>query len=190
MESYYNLRESNISNLDTSLSDNLLFYGENFFARLNLADLNVGDVGLFTRPPTTLEQQINIPKDALVTKEYVDSIQTNGGKNFYLNFSNTDPVHTRYKLLSPTVDLNERSFIQTSSLGINMIAQFISDEINVFRLQAGLFTLNQWELRTGDQGSVQFYFQIYLFLSNTLVGTSGLSNNASTSTDLFTMVLI
>ena len=69
-----------------------------------------------------------------------------------------------------------------------MIAQFISPEINVLRLQAGLFTLNQWGLRTGDQGSVQFYFQTYLFLSNILVGMSGLSNNVSTSTDLFSMV--
>ena len=67
-----------------------------------------------------------------------------------------------YKSLSSTVDLNERTFIQASSLGTNMIAQFISDEINVFRLQSGLFTLNQWGLRTGDQGTVQFYFQIYL----------------------------
>ena len=124
----------------------------------------------------------------MVRKEYIDSLQTNGGKNLYLNYSEQDPVYTLYKSLSSTVDLNERTFIQASSLGTNMIAQFISDEINVFRLQSGLFTLNQWGLRTGDQGTVQFYFQIYLFLSNTLVGTSGLSNNVSTSTDLFTMV--
>ena len=60
--SYYSLKELTVPNLDTSLSDNLLFYGENFFARLKLADLNVGNVGMFTRPPTTLEHQINIPK--------------------------------------------------------------------------------------------------------------------------------
>ena len=55
MESYYNLRELTIPNLDTSLSDDLLFYGNNFAARLRLNDLNVGDVGTFTRPPQTLE---------------------------------------------------------------------------------------------------------------------------------------
>jgi hypothetical protein len=99
MDNYYNLREMNIPNLDTSLSDDLLFYGDKFFPRLRLNDLNVGDVGTFTRPPQTLEQQTDIPRDHLVSKEYVDSLQTNGGKNLYLNYSEQDPVYTLYKSL-------------------------------------------------------------------------------------------
>ena len=77
--------------------DNLLFYGENFFALLKLNDLTVGDRATFTQPPKTLEHQVNIPRDHLVTKEYCDSIQSNGGKQFYLNFSQTDPIFTLYK---------------------------------------------------------------------------------------------
>ena len=73
-------------------------------------------------------------------------------------------------------------------MGTNLLAQFISPEIAVTRLQSGLFMLNQFGSRTGNQGAVQFYFQIYLFSTNTLVGTSGFSNNASTSIDFFSMV--
>lgn len=184
---YFNLREFGVEELELKLGDNLLFYGDNFFARLKLNDLTAGQT-TFTRPPQTLEQQINIDRDELVTKEYCDALQSNGGKFFYLNFSQTDPVYTLYKILSPTVDFTSQQFIQTASLGTNLLVQFLTPEIDVTRLQAGLFTLNQFGTRTGSQGTVQFYFQIYLFSNNTLVGTSGLSNNISTSIDLFSMV--
>ena len=160
---YYNLREFNVETLDVKLGDDLLFYGDNFFARLKLNNLTVGDRATFTRPPRTLEQQINIPRDHLVTKEYCDSIQSNGGRNYTLNFSQTDPTYTIYKTLSSTIDFTSQQTVQTASLGTNLLVQFISPEIEVTRLQSGLFTLNQFGTRTGSQGTVQFYFQIYLF---------------------------
>ena len=83
---YFQLREFGVNELDVKLSDNLLFYGNNFFARLKVGDLTVGDRATLTRPPQTLEQQVDIPRDHLVTKEFCDSIQSNGGKQFYLNF--------------------------------------------------------------------------------------------------------
>jgi hypothetical protein len=187
--SFYNLREFDVDNLDFILSDDLTFTGNNFFARLKLNDnLTCSGQSTFTNAPTTLEQQVTIPKDHLVTKEYVDSVDTNGGKNYYLNYSQIDPIYTLYKTLSPSVDVVSQQSIQVLALGTNLLAQFISPAINVSRLQAGLFLLNQFGTRTGTQGTVQFYFQIYLFSTNTLVGTSGLSNNASTTVDLFTMV--
>ena len=73
-------------------------------------------------------------------------------------------------------------------MGTNLLVQFISPEIEVTHLQSGLFTLNQFGTRTGSQGTVQFYFQIYLFSNNALIGTSELSNNISTSVDLFNTV--
>ena len=161
--SYFYLKQFDVDKLDVLLDGDVNFTGENFFARLKLNDLNVTGQATFTNPPSSLEQQVDIPKDHLVTKEFVDSIQTNGGKNLYLNFSQTDPVYTLFKTLSPTVDFTTQQSIQVLALGTNLLSQFISPEINVSRLQAGLFTLNQFGSRTGNQGTVQFYFQIYLF---------------------------
>jgi hypothetical protein len=185
--SYYNLREFSVEDLNLLLSSDLTFTGENFFARLKLDNLTTGQA-TFAKAPATLEQQVNIPKNHLVTKEYIDSVDINGGKDFFLNYSNTDPLYTLYKILSPTIDLATQTAVQVLALGTNMLAQFLSPELNVSRIQAGLFTLNQYGMRTGSQGTVQFYFQVYLFSTNTLVGTSGLSNNVSNSVDLFTMV--
>jgi len=188
-QTYFNLREFGVELLDILLSENLTFTGSNFFSRLKLTD-NLGVTGqaTFTKAPATLEHEINITKDSLVTKEYVDSVDINGGKDFFLNYSDTDPMYTLYKSLSPTIDLVTQKAVQVLALGTNMLAQFISPELNVTRLPLGLFTLNQYGMRTGSQGTVQFYFEVYLFSTNTLVGTSGLSNNVSTSVDLFTMV--
>ena len=188
-QNYFNLREFGVELLDILLNENLTFTGSNFFSRLKLTD-NLGVTGqaTFSKAPATLEQQVNIPKNHLVTKEYVDSVDINGGKDFFLNYSDTDPIYTLYKSLSPTIDLVTQKAVQVLALGTNMLAQFISPELNVTRLQLGLFTLNQYGMRTGSQGTVQFYFEVYLFSTNTLVGTSGLSNNVSNSVDLFTMV--
>lgn len=189
-QNYYNLREFDVEKLDILLTENLTFTGENFFARLKLDEnLTVTGQATFAKAPATLEQQVEIPLNHLVTREYIDSLQSNGGKNFYLNYSQADPTHTLYKTLSPTVDLATQTAVQVLALGTNMLAQFLSPELNVTRLQGGLFTLNQFGMRTtAGQGTVQFYFEVYLFSTNTLVGTSGLSNNVSASVDLFTMV--
>ena len=186
-QNYYNLNQFAVD-VEVKLTDNLLFYGDNFFARLKLNDLTVSDIATFITPPQSLEQQITIPRDHLVTKEYCDSIQSNGGRNYYLNFSQTDPTYTIYKTLSSTIDFTSQQTVQTASLGTNLLVQFISPEIEVTRLQSGLFTLNQFGTRTGSQGTVQFYFQIYLFSNNALIGTSELSNNIYTSIDLLTTV--
>lgn len=183
---YYQLRQYDV-NIDTTLDGDLDFTGENFFTRLKSYDLVTGQA-TFINPPRTSEQQVDIPKDELVSKEYVDSVDINGGKNFYLNYSQTDPVYTVYKTLSPTVDVTPQQSISVLALGTNLLAQFISPSINVSRLQAGLFTLNQFGSRTGNQGFIQFYFRLYLFSTNTLVGQSRPSNNVSNSLDLFTMV--
>jgi hypothetical protein len=188
-QTYFNLREFGVNQLNLIQDEDITFTGDNFFARLKLDDdLTVTGQATFTNPPQSLEQQVDIPKDHLVTKEYVDSVDINGGKNFYLNYSQTDPVYTLYKTLSPTVDITTQQSISTLALGTNLLVQFISPELNVSRLQGGLFSLNQFGSRTGNQGTVQFYFQIYLSITNTLIGTSGLSNNVSNSIDLFTMV--
>jgi hypothetical protein len=187
---YYSLREFELNKLDISLSGDIVFTGENFFARLNLDDnLICNGQATFTNPPQTLEQQVNIPREHLVSKEYVDSVDINGGKDFFLNYTQTDSVYTLYKTLSTTVDVVAQQSISVLALGTNLLAQFLSPSLNVSRLQAGLFSLNQYGIRTNvNQGTVQFYFQLYLFSTNTLVGTSGLSNNATNSVDLFSMV--
>jgi hypothetical protein len=187
-QNYFQLREFGTVVSDILLDSDITFTGENFFAHLKLDDLTCTGQSTFTNPPQSLEQQIDIPRDHLVTKEYVDSVNINGGKNFYLNYSVTDPVYTLYKELSPSVAITAQQSISTLALGTNLLAQFISPVLNLTRLQSGLFTLNQFGSRTETQGTVQFYFQIYLSLTNTLVGTSGLSNNVSNSIDLFTMV--
>ena len=77
MESnYYHLREFGVSS-DVLLDSNTTFTGENFFARLKLEDLTCTGQATFTNPPTTLEQQVDIPRDELVSKEYVDSVDIN-----------------------------------------------------------------------------------------------------------------
>lgn len=122
MESnYYQLSEFGVEKLDILLTENLTFTGENFFARLKLDEnLTVTGQATFAKAPATLEQQVNIPKNHLVTKEYIDSVDINGGKDFFLNYSDTDPLNTLFKILSPTIDLATQTAVQVLALGTNI----------------------------------------------------------------------
>ena len=188
-QTYFNLNEIGVPTLDFTTADELEFTGDNFFTHLEANNVDCNGDANFMRPPIALEQQTIIPKDHLVSKEYVDSLTINGNKLLYLNQSQTDPVYTTYKGLSLSIIEVPQRIVSAPALNTTLVSQFMSPELNITRLQSGLFTLNQFGKRTGNAGTVQFYFELCKFPDNILLGTSGLSNNITTTIDLFTMVL-
>ena len=76
MDNYYNLREYGVSN-DVLLNSDITFIGENFFVWLHLNDLNITGQSTFIQPPSSIENQVDIPKFHLVTKDFVDTLDTN-----------------------------------------------------------------------------------------------------------------
>jgi hypothetical protein len=121
----------------------------------------------------------------LVTKGYVDSLvgQYSGGYNLYLNYSQTRTVNSvNYGLLSNVItETGTTSFIDSTSLNSNpqLIKRFITEEINVTKIPAGIWSMFLYGAVDSDARNVQYYFDAKLYTSTGITGmfTSGYSSD-------------
>lgn len=137
---------------------------------MNCDYLNVDEVGsdvLFTNqvsfdlPPHSTTPVLG---NDLTTKDYVDSLvgQYSGGYNLYLNYSETLVVNTiTYNYLSNQVSSALQQDVLTTTDGLpQLIATFITDEINILEIPTGLWDMTLYGSVSGAGGVIYYYFKI------------------------------
>lgn len=137
---------------------------------MNCEYLNVNEVNtdvLFTN-----QASFNLPPHSvtpilgndLTTKDYVDSLvgQYSGGYNLYLNYSETLVVNTiTYNYLSNEVSSAVQQDVLTITDGTDqLIATFITDEINILEIPTGLWNMTLYGSVSGAGGILYYYFKI------------------------------
>jgi len=142
----------------------------------------------FTQPPHSVDP---ITGEDLTTKAYVDSLvgQYSGGFNLFLNYSETITVDSiSYKKLSASVSSATQQSITTTTNGSNqLIASFISDQVNITEIPTGLWSLFLYGGISATGGVVYYYFKIRKNSGGVLsdIATSGnsIDINATPSTN-------
>jgi hypothetical protein len=142
----------------------------------------------FTQPPHSVTPLLG---NDLTTKSYVDGLvgQYSGGYNLYLNYSETLTVDSiTYKKLSHTVSSAVQQSTTITTNGSNqLIATFISDEINITEIPTGLWSLYLYGGISATGGVVYYFFKIRKNTGGVLsdIATSGnsIDINATPSTN-------
>ena len=97
----------------------------------------------------------------VATKDYVDSLvgQYSGGYNLYLNYSES---LDSYKKLSNQVSTDTQQDVITVIHGgtEELIATFITDEINIVEIPTGLWSLTLYGAVSGAGGVLYYYFKM------------------------------
>lgn len=132
--------------------------------------INVGEINsevLFSNQTT-----FNLPPHSttpilgndLATKGYVDSLvgQYSGGYNLYFNYSESLIVNSiTYKYLSNQVSSAIQQDLQITTDGTDqLLVSFITDEINILEIPAGLWSMVLYGSVSGAGGVLYYYFKI------------------------------
>jgi len=115
----------------------------------------------------------------LTTKGYVDSLvgQYSGGYNLYLNYSETLVVNSiTYNYLSNQVsDATQQDLVITTDGTEQLLATFISDELNISVIPAGLWNMVLYGSVSGAGGVLYYFFKLKRYNLGTItdIATSG-----------------
>jgi len=169
-----------VSNADITYSNDYLY--------LNANNINLNGQATFSVPPHSTSPILG---NDLATKGYVDSLvgQYSGGYNLYLNYSESVIVNSiSYKKLSNTVSSASQQSIVVSTTGTEqLLASFISDELNILEIPAGLWSLTLYGGVSSAGGILYYHFHIRKYSGGTITNIVESGNspdvNATPSTN-------
>jgi hypothetical protein len=143
---------------------------------ITTTNINLNGQVSFDNPPQSTTPLLG---NDLTTKGYVDSLvgQYSGGYNLYLNYSETLVVNSiTYKYLSNQVsDATQQDLIITTDGTDQLLATFISDELNISVIPAGLWNMVLYGSVSGSGGVLYYYFKLKRYNLGTItdIATSG-----------------
>jgi len=143
---------------------------------ITTTNINLNGQVSFDTPPHSTSPILG---DDLATKGYVDSLvgQYSGGYNLYLNYSETLVVNSiTYNYLSNQVSSATQQDLVITTDGTNqLLATFITDELNLSVIPAGLWSMVLYGAVSGAGGVLYYYFKIKRYSAGTITDiiTSG-----------------
>lgn len=142
-----------VSNADITYTNDYLYF--------NATNINLNGQSTFDVPPHSTTPILG---NDLTTKDYVDGLvgQYSGGYNLFLNYSESLTVNSiTYKYLSNEVSSAIQQDVITITDGTDqLIASFITDEINILEIPSGLWSLTLYGSVSGAGGILYYYFKI------------------------------
>ena len=124
----------------------------------------------------------------VATKGYVDSLvgQYSGGYNLYLNKSATVSVggNTYYTISNTVSNTTQQSSVDTADGTNKLLLSFISNELNITNIPAGIWNLFLYGSVNNASNVGQYQFKLKLYSGGviTLISTSGNSSNVNSLT--------
>ena len=124
----------------------------------------------------------------VATKGYVDSLvgQYSGGYNLYLNKSATVSVggNTYYTISNTVSNTTQQSSVDTADGTNKLLLSFISNELNITNIPAGIWNLFLYGSINNASNVGQYQFKLKLYSGGviTLISTSGNSSNVNSLT--------
>nr|WPF46536.1 MAG: hypothetical protein [Lake Baikal virophage 5] len=143
---------------------------------ITTTNINLNGQVSFDTPPHSVSPILG---SDLTTKGYVDSLvgQYSGGYNLYLNYSETLTVNSiNYKYLSNQVSsATQQDLVITTDGTAQLLATFITDEINLSVIPAGLWSLVLYGSVSSAGGVLYYYFKIKRYSAGIItdITTSG-----------------
>lgn len=145
---------------------------------ITTTNINLNGQVTFDTPPHSVTPILG---DDLTTKGYVDSLvgQYSGGYNLYLNYSETLVVNSiTYNYLSNQISsATQQDLVITTDGTDQLLATFITDELNLSVIPAGLWSMVLYGAVSGAGGVLYYYFKIKKYSAGTITDiiTSGFS---------------
>jgi hypothetical protein len=160
-DGYSDLNYNKLSFNKDASSSTIEYTGSTDTLDITTTNINlIGQTSFDTPPHSTTP----ILGNDLTTKDYVDSLvgQYSGGYNLYLNYSETLEVNSiTYKYLSNEVSSATQQDVLTITDGTDqLIATFITDEINILEIPTGLWNMTLYGSVSGAGGVLYYYYKI------------------------------